>query len=137
VFARCPPLTRRPPFDTSQTLLFSKTGKNSGFSKKPGKRRLARSTQFSRNRAPGSHPADDAVPPAFSQDCRPKTETLSLCDIPHVCQWFRCPQRTPLHQQRDLKKEPRTLAGMRNIGPGARAVKRFRRKRGSRTESAD
>src|SRR5262245_32515025 len=26
---------------------------NSGFSKKPGKRRLARSTQFSRNRAPG------------------------------------------------------------------------------------
>jgi len=32
---------------------FVKDRKNSGFSKKPGKRRLARSTQFSRNRNPG------------------------------------------------------------------------------------
>jgi hypothetical protein len=38
---------------------------NSGFSKKPGKRRLARSTQFSRNRIPGfSRARDGAVPPA-------------------------------------------------------------------------
>jgi hypothetical protein len=36
---------------------------NSGFSKKPGKRRLARSTQFSRNRTPGE-PRGRAVPPA-------------------------------------------------------------------------
>ncbi len=72
VFARCPSLARRPPFDTSQTLLFSKTGKNSGFSKKPGKRRLARSTQFSRNRAPGSPPRGRRRP----------TGVLSRPDLP-------------------------------------------------------
>ena len=85
----------------------------------------------------GFLPADDAVPPAFSQEqiYRPKTETLSLCDIPHVCQWFRCPSRTPLHRMRDRNKEPRTLAGMRNIGPVDRAVKMFRRKWESQIDS--
>jgi hypothetical protein len=38
------------------------SSENSGFSKKPGKRRLARSTQFSRNRTPGSSPDPKAAP---------------------------------------------------------------------------
>src|ERR1700674_4419699 len=50
------------PSNSSQILFFD-TG-NSAFSKKAGKRRLARSTQFSRNRIPGLSPSDDAVLPA-------------------------------------------------------------------------
>ena len=88
VFARCPPLARRPPFDTSQTLLFSKTGKNSGFSKKPGKRRLARSTQFSRNRTPGvSSPRTTLSHQRSSKTGLPSEDgKISLPNFPRSCQ---------------------------------------------------
>ena len=63
------------PIDASQTLYVSE---NSGFSKKPGKRRLARSTQFSRNRAPGPfEPESRAVPPARHPKIRRLAADLS------------------------------------------------------------
>jgi hypothetical protein len=103
VLARCPPLAKRPPFDTSQTLLFSKTGKNSGFSKKPGKRRLARSTQFSRNRTPGV--SSPRMTPSHRRSFRTRlpsedgnSNPIRFCP---PCQWFRCPAADTSTRMRD------------------------------------
>jgi hypothetical protein len=97
VFARLPPLARRRPFDTSQPCFFLKQEKTLVFQKNQEKDVWHALLSFQGTGPRGFLPADDAVPPAFSQEqiYRPKTETLSLCDIPHSCQWFRCPLRTP------------------------------------------
>jgi hypothetical protein len=81
VFHRRPP--KRTTLDSSQTLLLRKQEKL-WFFRKPGKRRLARSTQFSRNRILGGthQPADDAVLPAPTlRKSRPKAE-LSVSQNP-------------------------------------------------------
>ena len=111
VFARRPPLSRRPPFDTSQTLLLRKQEKLwflegvGGTAKSPARsktRKKTSGTLYSVFKEPdprGTLPADDAVPPAFSKTRLPSEDgNFSLCHFPHFCQRFRCPPRTPIRR---------------------------------------
>src|SRR6266542_6191278 len=93
-----------------------KDRKNSGFSKKPGKRRLARSTQFSRNRILGA-PAPRTTP-SHQRPLRlgfPSEDgNYSLCDFPRSVKELDLACPAGGHQfppRRGAEKEPRTLAG--------------------------
>ena len=88
---------------------------NSGFSKKPGKRRLARSTQFSRNRAPGPfEPESRAVPPARHPKIRFAADLSAYSPSPAQSNGraARSVDMRRLTHRRTLWKEP-TLAGER------------------------
>src|SRR5262245_5016190 len=105
------------------------SSENSGFSKKPGKRRLARSTQFSRNLAPGpSAPESRAVPPA-----RRKTRLaadLSAYSLPPAPSNPRTGRTTVvtrrLTPEGDLGKN-QPFRGKGNIGAGEGPVKEIRK----------
>jgi hypothetical protein len=68
VFARRQPLAKRPPFDTSQPCFFLKQEKTLVFQKNQEKDVWHALLSFQGTGPRGLLPADDAVPPAFSQD---------------------------------------------------------------------
>ncbi len=104
--------------------------KNSGFSglgtaKSPAlkTRKKTSGTLYSVFKEPdprGSHPADDAVPPAFSETGFPsKDGNSSLSDFPRSVKDLDRPAPradTNPHRDEGLKKNQEPLRGMRNIG---------------------